>query len=243
MKKEFALEHGGPKRLTVTYPASLANAEVLFDGQRIMAFSSKPDFLRGTTCKLPDGSMLTVRFGAVAGFPIFKGVHAVRNGLPIPNSAADPAPKWAWIFIVGCVLIPVVTLGGFFPAFIGFGGAAGTLTVSRLNRWSVALRAGVCALITLASWSALLLLGTAVVAVKAVNQGKQPLSSFAPAPSSPDKLIHDIQVTYYKHGYMQSDIDKIKDNLEDHCDEMQPAQCVDYLRKALQEAKNSPNIE
>jgi hypothetical protein len=243
MKKEFALEHGGPKRLTVTYPARLSNAEVLFDGQRIMVFSSKPDFLRGTTCKLPDGSMLTVRFGKVAGAPIFKGVHAVRNGLPIPGSAADPAPMWAWVFIGACVLIPVITLGGLLPALLGFGGATAALTVSRLNRWSVALRAGVCALITFACWIGLLLLGTAVVAVKAVNQGKQPFSSLAPAPSSPDKLIHDIQVTYYKHGYMQSDIDKIKDNLQDQCDEMQPAQCVDYLQKALEEARNKPNID
>jgi hypothetical protein len=78
MKKEFALDPGGPKRLTITYPGNLANAEVLLDGQRVMAFSSKAEFQRGTTCKLADGSMLTVRFGPIEGVPLLKGVHVIR---------------------------------------------------------------------------------------------------------------------------------------------------------------------
>lgn len=154
MKKQFALEPGGPKRLTITYPGNVANAKVLLDGQRIMGFASKADFQRGTTCKLSDGSMLTVRYGPIEGVPLLKGVHAIRNGAPLQGSAADPVPKWAWVFLIACALIPVVTLGGALPALIGFGGVGGTLSVSRLNRWSAALRAGMCALITLACWSA-----------------------------------------------------------------------------------------
>jgi hypothetical protein len=242
MKKEFTLEPGGPKLLTITYPGNLANAEVLLDGQRIMGFPSKADFQRGTTCKLPDGSMLTVRYGPVEGVPLLKGVHAIRNGAPLAGSAADPVPKWAWVFLIACAIIPVVTLGGALPALIGFGGVGGTLSVSRLNRWSVALRAGVCALITFACWSAAILLATAVVAVKAVSEGKPPSAITAPATSPTDKLIHDIGVTYYKHGHLQSEIDKIKDNLYDECDSMQPAQCSDYLHKELLKAQNSPNI-
>jgi len=99
MKKEFALEPGSPKRLKITYPGNLASAEVLLDGQRIMAFSSKADFQRGLTCKLPDNSVLTVRYGPIEGVPLLKGVHVIRNGAPLPGSAADPVPKWAWVFI------------------------------------------------------------------------------------------------------------------------------------------------
>lgn len=89
----------------------------------------------------------------------------------------------------------------------------------------------------------MILLTTAVVAVKAVNQGKAPLASTAPATTPTDKLIHDIGVAYYKHGHRQLDIDKIKDNLYDECDSMQPAQCSDYLHKELVKAQNSPDIE
>ena len=242
MNKEFALEPGGPKRLKITYNGKLTNAEVLLDGQQIMAFSSKPDFLRGTTCKLPDGSALTVRYGPVEGLPVLKGVHVIRNGAPLPGSAADPVPRWAWVFIIACALIPVVTLGGGIPALIGFAGVGGALSVSRLDRWSVAMRTGVCALITVACWGALGLLMTVVVGVQAVSQPKQSASSVAPSTAAEDKLIHQIGVTYYQHGYRQSAIEKIKDNLYDECDRMQPAQCQSYLGHALAEAQNSPNL-
>lgn len=35
------------------------------------------------------------------------------------------APRWAWIFIGLCLLIPIVTVGGAVPAAIGFAGAWG----------------------------------------------------------------------------------------------------------------------
>ena len=243
MKKEFALDTGGPKRLKITYPGNLANVEVLLDGQRVMGFSTKADFQRGTTCKLPDGSILTVRFGPIEGVRLLKGVHVIRNGVPLPGSAADPVPKWAWVFMAACALIPVVTLGGGLPALIGFGGVGGTLTVSRLSRSSVGLRAGVCALITLACWGALGLLVTAFVVVKAVNQANPPSAISAHSTSSTDRLIHDIAVTYYKHGRLQSEIDKIKEDLYDECARMRPAKCTEYLEKELAKAQISPNVE
>jgi hypothetical protein len=243
MKKEFALDPGGPKRLTITYPGNLANAEVLLDGQRLIAFSTKAEFQRGTTCKLPDGSVLTVRFGPIEGVPLLKGVHVIRNGAPLPGSAAEPVPKWAWLFMIACAAIPVITLGGALPALIGFGGVGGTLTVSRLNRWSVALRAGVCAVIALACWASLGLLVTVVHSVKAGNPAKQTVASSAPETSSTDKLIHKIGVTYYNHGYRQKAIEEIKDNLYDQCDRMQPAQCADFLQKSLLEAQNAPDVQ
>ena len=247
MKKEFALDPGGPKRLTITYPRNLKNAEVLLDGQQILSFSSKAEFLRGTTCKLPDGSIITVRFGPIEGVPLMKAAHLIRNGAPVPGSAADPVPKWAWIFMIACALIPVVTLGGGLPALIGFGGVAGILTVSRLNRWSVALRASVCAAVTLACWSALILVAATFVAVKAVSQGTPPFATTSASANSSrltptDKLINQIGVALYNHRYKQQDIEVIKDRLYDECESMQPAQCTDHLKKALREAQNTPDL-
>jgi len=243
MKKEFALDPGGPKRLTIIYPSDLANAEVQLDGQWIMGFATRADFQRGTTCKLPDGSLLTIRFGTIEGVRLLKGIHVIRNGKPVPGSAADPVPKWAWIFMVACALIPVVTLGGGLPALIGFSGVTGTLAVSRVHRWSTALRAGLCALIAVASWGALALLFTVFVVGKAVYQAQQTQPSAASSATPTDKLIRDIGVTYYKHGHLQSEVDKIKDNLYDQCDRMQPPQCSDYLHKELLKAQGSPDIE
>jgi hypothetical protein len=250
VRKTFALEPGAPRRLSVTYPANLANAEVLLDGQKVLAFASKEEFQRGTTCKLPDGSILTVRFGPVEGMPvpIFKGVHVIRNGQSVAGSAADPVPKWAWVFIIACALIPVVTLGGALPALIGFGGVGGVLSICRMKNWSVALRAGVCAAVTLACWGGLGLLVTVVSTVKAGagDQGKPAQAAIVsnrPAPTSTDKLIHKIGVAYYNHGYRQQKIAEIKDNLYDNCDRMQPAQCTDYLEKALVEAQNAADVQ
>jgi hypothetical protein len=84
---------------------------------------------------------------------------------------------------------------------------------------------------------------TAFVVAKAVNQAKPPSAITTRATSSTDKLIHDIGVAYYKRGHLQSDIDKIKDNLYDECDRMQPAQCSDYLNKELLNAQNSPDTK
>lgn len=247
MKKSFALEPCGPLRLTVNYPGNLANAQVLLDGQQIMAFASKEDFLRGTTTKLSDGSMLTARFGPIAGvgflkgLAIFKGVHLIRNGAPIHGSAADPIPKWAWIFMIACALIPIVTLGGGLPALIGFFGVVGTLTVSRFSRLSTALRAGVCAMITIACWGLLGLLITMIYAGKTVYQAQQVHAKTNPNLTPTDNLINKIGVTYYKHGYLQSNIDQIKDSLYDHCDQMQQQQCTDYLNDELVKAQNAPD--
>ncbi len=75
------------------------------------------------------------------------------------------------------------------------------------------------------------------------DTAKKPATAAVTAKSEPDRLIHEIGVTYYKHGHRQSEIDRIKDNLYDQCDTMKPAQCVDFLHKALVEAQNSPNVE
>src|SRR5215475_10464170 len=196
MKKEFALDPGGPKRLTVTYGWNLANAEVLVDGRKIASFATKADSERGTTCKLPDGSLLTIRFGGLEGAPLLKGVHAIRNGAPLPGSAADPVPTWAWIFIIACAAIPVISLGGAVPVLLAMAGVSGALAFPRLRQWSTSLRAGACTLIVLACWTGFGLLVSALRPVTAASGWNPPLSKTLFMSSSPDKLMNEIEAAY-----------------------------------------------
>src|SRR5262249_17770718 len=154
MKREFALEPGGRKRLRVTYAWNLKNAEVFFDGKRVGTFAAKADFERGAEFALPDGSSLAVHFGGVKGAPFMKGGHLLRHGGPIPGSAADPVPTWAWPFMLACVAIPVISLGGALPAGIAGAGVSGVLSAARASRWSPAMRVAACALIMAACWGA-----------------------------------------------------------------------------------------
>jgi hypothetical protein len=241
MKKEFALEPGGPKRLKVTYAWNLADAEVSLDGQKIASFATKADFQRGSTCKLPDGSLLSVRFGPVAGASVLKGVHVIRNGAPLPGSAADPVPKWAWVFISACAMIPVISLGGAVPAVIAVAGVSATLSVARFNRWSVALRASACALIALACWSAFgLLIAVLRPATTSANEWKVPFANAMFMSSSPEKLMNEIDDAFAKHGYNDQARDNVRNALQRNCDKLERKQCVAYLRTALQEIQNRP---
>jgi len=64
-----------------------------------------------------------------------------------------PIPPWGWIFIVGCGLMPVATLGGAIPAAIGFGAAGGCLALARDPKRSVKLRVILCSALLAGVWS------------------------------------------------------------------------------------------
>lgn len=229
MKQEFALDHGGPKRLKVTYAWDLKNVEVLIDRKRVGSFATKADFERGAEFTLPNGSTLSVQFGPVKGAPFMKGIHLLRDGAPIPGSAADPVPKWAWAFMVACAAIPVVSLGGALPAAIAVAGVSVILSVARASRWSAALRVGACALMMVACWGAFVLLETTI-------HGDR--STFFMS-SSPDKLLHEIEATYTKQGFRPETITQMMGSFHEICDKMDKNKCVDYLRSSLQTIRNA----
>jgi hypothetical protein len=55
--------------------------------------------------------------------------RSVQTGQP--TAPLQTIPKWAWIFVVACVVMPIITLGGAIPALLGIGGAFGCVIISR----------------------------------------------------------------------------------------------------------------
>jgi len=56
------------------------------------------------------------------------------------------------LFIVGCLAVPIVTLGGAVPGALGFGGAAGCANMAKKAGWEVLPRVMACAAITGGVW-------------------------------------------------------------------------------------------
>jgi hypothetical protein len=77
--------------------------------------------------------------------------HSVHTGQPVAKLRA--MPKWAWIFIVACGIIPLLTLGGAVPVLIGLGGAWGCVVVSRHPTRSTRAKAVWATGITLVAWA------------------------------------------------------------------------------------------
>jgi hypothetical protein len=231
MTRQFALDQGGVKRLKVTYLWNLTNARVFLDGKELGYFAEKADFERGALFKLPDGSTLLIRYGSIEGAPFLKGVHVLRNGAPIPGSAAVPLPKWALAFMVACAVIPVVSLGGALPALLAIAGVRGVLYAARASRWSTGIRAGVCALIMVACW------GSFGLVVIAVSGGQSASTLFMS--SSRDELLKEIEATYTKQGFRPDNITQMMGTFRQVCDKMDNKQCRDYLRSSLQQIRNA----
>lgn len=62
-------------------------------------------------------------------------------------------PAWGWLFIIACVAIPIVALGGAIPAGLGGGGAAGCYQIARDNSKSTQTRVLQCLGITVVVWA------------------------------------------------------------------------------------------
>jgi hypothetical protein len=82
------------------------------------------------------------------------------------KQAFSDLPAWAWVFVVACLALPVVNLGGAIPGALGFGGAAGCANVAKKTDWEGAPRVLVCALITGGVWTLFFAFAVAVVALR-----------------------------------------------------------------------------
>lgn len=81
----YSLEKGEPKRLSIIW--NISNLSVVLDDVEIMDTSATiPELSSGYELTLPDNSLLKIQL--VKNF-----LHVSRNGIPLPNSPADPYRK------------------------------------------------------------------------------------------------------------------------------------------------------
>jgi hypothetical protein len=57
------------------------------------------------------------------------------------------------MFVIACGIIPMLTVGGLIPTFLGVTGAVGCVAISRKEAWSVVSRVALCTCITGACWA------------------------------------------------------------------------------------------
>jgi hypothetical protein len=74
-------------------------------------------------------------------------------------------PKWSYIFIILCGIIPLVTRGGAVPVVIGVLGIGGCTKVSRKSTLSNIVRIIICLVITVMCWLSLAILAFFIVAL------------------------------------------------------------------------------
>ncbi len=161
--KQYALEAGGAKRIKVSWGMFWKNFVVAFDGQEVGRVEGGLKELKiGSTFALPNGSELRVRVktGLVPDLELF------LDGKPVPGTAAVPMPKWGYVFIAACALIPIITVGGAIPAGIGAGGAFGCAALARDEAKPVAQRVALCVAVTVVAWAAFAALLIAANAAK-----------------------------------------------------------------------------
>ena len=102
--------------------------------------------------------------GEQARLVIEKGMPDIVIGgvYAISGKEYRKRPAWAMLFIIVCLAIPVVSLGGALPFVIGIGGAGICIGISK-GKLPIVVRVLFCLIITLAAWvvTFLLVLGVA----------------------------------------------------------------------------------
>ena len=82
------------------------------------------------------------------------GGFSTQTGKPV--WPMQPTPRWSWIFVVACILIPVITLGGLIPILIGAGGAYVCAAVGRSSTRTTPTKVALSIGTTLLSWALLI---------------------------------------------------------------------------------------
>jgi hypothetical protein len=99
-------------------------------------------------------SACTVRYDTAA-----RTWTLTRDGVVLPPTVHAVAgsvatlPRWARPFVWGCMLMPLVTLGGLVPMLVGFGCATGCAAAARATKLSMAVRVTLCALLLVITWA------------------------------------------------------------------------------------------
>jgi len=79
-----------------------------------------------------------------------------------PYTPLEAMPKWTWLFILACIAIPIVSLGGALPAVIAWFGAAFCARTSVSPEKSVFSKMVTCLVITISAWGVFFLLAALI---------------------------------------------------------------------------------
>jgi hypothetical protein len=90
------------------------------------------------------------------------------GGVGGSTGLASPMPKWAWAFVVACLLLPIATVGGGLPMALGVGGATAVASASR-GKGSSGRKIAICLAITIGIWVAA---AAVVLAIAGARGGK-----------------------------------------------------------------------
>ena len=85
-EKNFALEPGGPERLSLSWSGNFKDMSLTLDGQPLGSFDDAKALKEGGTFALPDGSSLEVKLTSPFLLP---ELQLTRDGEPIPGSSGD----------------------------------------------------------------------------------------------------------------------------------------------------------
>jgi hypothetical protein len=83
----YAIEPGGPKRLTIDSRPMWENCQIFFDGAIVGTIPNFSALMAGLDFPLPDGSTLRVLY---TNKFLIGQFHVLRNGKPLPGSESDP---------------------------------------------------------------------------------------------------------------------------------------------------------
>jgi hypothetical protein len=96
------LEHGGPKRLEVSWKMMWKDVKIKLDGVEIGSIQNQKEFTNGRDFTLADGSKLNIKLTRRL---LSLDIQLLRDGKPIPRSVSDPAQvlksSYGTIFFIG----------------------------------------------------------------------------------------------------------------------------------------------
>ncbi len=175
-KKSFALEAGGPTRVTIEWSGIWKNTRVAVDGQELGVIATQKELEAGRQFPLPTGGVLGVQLGRQ-----FAAVElrVTRDGVSLPGSAADPAERvkqaaYVLYFIAGFnILLGLATeLAGLgFLRGIGLGWASvGEGAIYGALGWRAAKRSQVALILGIALFA----LDTLMIVAGAVQSAHSP---------------------------------------------------------------------
>src|SRR5258708_1630245 len=121
--RSFALEPGGPIRLTVSWKGSWKNVSVALDGRSVLAIPTAKQLKEGREVRLEPGTLAIRLNQSVFGPALLLSL----NGRPLPKSGGDPRTRLAIAyttiyFVGGFSIVAGLLPAGFSVPFLQEGG-------------------------------------------------------------------------------------------------------------------------